>query len=55
MRNCDTEIETAKHVFLPLPFPCLERHNPHDNLCLLDPPVISFDEEYVMKTSPFYT
>ena len=23
MRNCDTEIETAKHVFLPLPFPCL--------------------------------
>ena len=30
-------------------FLAYERHNPHDNLCLLDPPVISFDEEYFMK------
>ena len=39
MCNYCTEIETTKHFFLALP------ENLHDDLCLIDPSIISFDEE----------
>ena len=58
MCNCGTEIETTKQ------FLASERHNLHDDLCVIDPPVISFDEESLLNallydilrnTSPYYT
>ena len=47
MCNCGTEIEKKKKkhtFFLRCQFLASERHILHDDLCLIDPPVISFDE-----------
>ena len=35
--------------FLRFHFFASERHNLHDDLCLLDPPVISFDEKSLLN------
>ena len=43
MRNCGTEIETI--FFLRCQFLVSEIQNLHDNLCLADPSVITFEEE----------
>ena len=49
MYNCGTEIETTKHFFLRCQFLASKRHNLHDDLSLLDPPVINFDGESLLN------
>ena len=39
------KLKQLNTFFLRCQFLASERHNLHDNLCLIDPPVISFDEE----------
>ena len=51
MCNCGTEIETSKHFFLRCQFFASERHNLHNELCLIDSPVISFAEESLLNCS----
>ena len=47
--NCVTEFETTKHHFLAMSILGSERHNLHDNLCLIDSPVICFDRESLLN------
>ena len=49
MCNCGSEIETTKHFCLCCQFLASERHNLHDVLFLIDPPVTSFDGESLLN------
>ena len=49
MCNCRPEIEQLNTFFLHRQFLASERHNLHSDLCLIDPPIISFDEESLLN------
>ena len=54
MCSCDSEIKTTKHFFLRFQFLASERNNLHDDLSLIDPPVINFDEGISIKYSKIW-
>ena len=53
MCNCGAEIETTKHFLLRCYFLASERQNLYDNLFLIDPSIISFDEKSLLN-APLY-
>ena len=49
MGNGGAEIKTTEHFFLAWLIPCQWKNNLLDELCLIDIPVISFDEEFLLN------
>ena len=49
----ELKLKQLNTFFLRRQFLASERHNLHDDLCLIDPPVISFDGEFLLN-APLY-